>query len=121
RGDRVAVWLPSCVESIVAFLACSRNGYVCCPSLHKNHTVQNIVDLLAQVGCKVLFTRTGYGSDVSGRSIVERMAEIPTLKRVILVGGEAAALQGQSPAVSAYPQADHDLPPGPVDTDPDKV
>lgn len=31
-GGRVAVWLPSRVETAIALLACSRNGYVCCPS-----------------------------------------------------------------------------------------
>jgi acyl-CoA synthetase len=38
-GDRVAVWLSSRVETALALLACSRNGYVCCPSLHRDHTV----------------------------------------------------------------------------------
>jgi hypothetical protein len=34
--DRVAVWLSSRVETAVALLAWSRNGYVCCPSLHRD-------------------------------------------------------------------------------------
>ena len=38
-GQRVAVWLPSSPETIIVLLACSRNGYVCCPSLHRDHTV----------------------------------------------------------------------------------
>ena len=38
-GDRVSVWLPSRLESVVVLLACSRNGYVCNPSLHQNYTV----------------------------------------------------------------------------------
>ena len=38
-GQRIAVWLPSRVETAVVMLACSRNGYVCCPSLHRDHTV----------------------------------------------------------------------------------
>src|SRR5262245_7959124 len=38
-GQRVAVWLPSRVESVVALLACSRDGTICCPSLHRDHTV----------------------------------------------------------------------------------
>src|ERR1700676_3866638 len=33
-SHRVAVWLPSRFETAIALLACSRNGYVCCPSLH---------------------------------------------------------------------------------------
>ncbi|WP_397474126.1 class I adenylate-forming enzyme family protein [Pusillimonas sp.] len=119
RGDRVAVWLPSCVESIAIFLACSRNGYVCCPSLHKNHTVQGIVDLLNQVQCKVLFTRLGYGCDVTGRSIVDRMVDVPSLKQVVLVRQEVDPAAGGQ--VSSYPQAGLDLELAPVDTDPDKI
>ncbi len=42
-GNRVAVWLPSRVETAIALLACSRNGYVCCPSLHRDHTVEDVV------------------------------------------------------------------------------
>src|SRR5467141_185137 len=47
-GERVAVWLPSRMESVIALLACSRNGYVCCPSLHRDHTTAEIVDLLGR-------------------------------------------------------------------------
>jgi acyl-CoA synthetase len=36
RGQRVSVWLPNRVEAVIVFLACSRNGYVCNPSLHQN-------------------------------------------------------------------------------------
>src|SRR5437763_4954069 len=39
RGERVAVWLPNRVEAIAVCLACSRQGYVCNPSLHPNYTV----------------------------------------------------------------------------------
>src|SRR5436309_1892462 len=43
RGQRVCVWLPNRVEAAVILLACSRNGYVCNPSLHQNYTVRDIV------------------------------------------------------------------------------
>jgi acyl-CoA synthetase len=46
RGDRVSIWLPNRLESVVILLACSRNGYVCNPSLHQNYTVAEIVTLL---------------------------------------------------------------------------
>jgi non-ribosomal peptide synthetase component E (peptide arylation enzyme) len=45
-GHRVAGWLPSRVETAIALVACSRNGYVCCPSLHRDHTVGDIVSLV---------------------------------------------------------------------------
>ena len=41
-GDRVAVWLSSRVEMPAFLLACSREGFVLCPSLHRNHTVEEI-------------------------------------------------------------------------------
>src|SRR5580704_9961017 len=45
-GQRVAVWLPSGVETAIALLASSRNSYVCCPSLHRGHTVAEVVALV---------------------------------------------------------------------------
>ena len=65
-GQRVAVWLPSRIETAVALLACSRNGYVCCPSLHREHTVGEIAKLLARIGAAVLIAAVDYGAD-SGR------------------------------------------------------
>ena len=48
-GQRVAVWLPSRPQTIMAVLACSRNGYVCCPSLHRDHTVGDVIALLKRM------------------------------------------------------------------------
>lgn len=80
RGDRVAVWLPNRVESVLIFLACSRNGYVCCPSLHQNYTVAEIVRLLSRIRCKALFALPGYGADSDQHSIFDASADMPTLK-----------------------------------------
>src|SRR5260370_11647470 len=46
RGERVAVWLPNRVEAVAALLACSRQGYVCHPSLPHHHNVAQIHELL---------------------------------------------------------------------------
>src|SRR5260370_40610739 len=48
-GQRVAVWLPSRVETAITLLACSRNGYVCCPSFHRDHPVRAIAALVDPV------------------------------------------------------------------------
>jgi acyl-CoA synthetase len=93
QGDRVAVWLPNRVESVLIFLACSRNGYVCCPSLHQNYTVAEIVRLLSRIRCKALFTLPGYGADSDRHSIFEESIGIPTLKCLYELtpqGGEPA-------------------------------
>ena len=71
KGDRVAIWLPSRIESVIVFLACSRNGYVCCPSLHQSYTADEIVALLERIRCKAFFTLPGYGSDAKTNSIFD--------------------------------------------------
>src|SRR6202035_4779837 len=63
RGERVAVWLPNRVEAVVVFLACSRQAYVCNPSLHQNYTVAEIVTLLQRTQAAALFAQPGYGAD----------------------------------------------------------
>lgn len=62
-GERVAVWLPSRVETVEALLACSRNGYICCPSLHRNHRTREIVELLKRRAASALIAEAGYGAD----------------------------------------------------------
>src|SRR5204862_6391252 len=62
RGERVAVWLPNRVEAVAVLLACSRQGYVCNPSLHQNYTVSEIVALLTRTRAAALFAQPGYGA-----------------------------------------------------------
>ena len=50
-GQRVGVWLPSRIESVVALLACSKSGAICCPSLHRDHTIGEVVELMQRVRC----------------------------------------------------------------------
>src|ERR1700716_2158916 len=62
-GERVAVWLPSRMESVIALLACSRNGYLCCPSLHRGHTVGEVAALVDRMRAAALIGAPGYGAD----------------------------------------------------------
>jgi acyl-CoA synthetase len=79
-GDRVAIWLPSRVESVMILLACSRNGYVCCPSMHQSYTADEIITLLKRVDCKAFFTTPGYGSDAAKHPVFEKLGETKRLK-----------------------------------------
>ena len=63
RGERVSVWLPNRVEAVAILLACSRQGYVCNPSLHQNYRVAEIVELLSRIRAAALFAQPGYGAD----------------------------------------------------------
>src|SRR3954468_794486 len=73
-GERVAVWLPSRAETAIALVACSRNGYVCCPSLHRDHTVGQVVALIDQVHASAVIAQPGYGADAGERDLFAALA-----------------------------------------------
>lgn len=102
-GDRVSVWLPNRLESTVVFLACSRNGYVCNPSLHQNYTVAEIADLLAAIGAKALIAQPGYGADAATASIFDKAAALRALKRVYALPPVHAAASPIPPGSCAFP------------------
>jgi acyl-CoA synthetase len=81
-GDRVAVWLPSRIETAIVLLACSRNGYVCCPSLHRDHTSGDIEQLLKRMRASALIAEVGYGADAHRYSLFERTGGLESLRHV---------------------------------------
>lgn len=95
-GDRVAVWLPSRVEAVVVMLACSRNGYVCNPSLHQNHTVAEVLTLLERISCRALFAQPGHGADADTVNVFDKARAICTIRKIVAVGRATAgdALHG---------------------------
>ncbi len=80
RGQRVSVWLPSRMESVVALLACSRNGYICCPSLHRDHTVGEVIELMQRTRSAAFVVQDGYGADADKRDLAAALQEVPTLR-----------------------------------------
>ena len=114
RGERVAVWLPNRVEAVAVLLACSRQGYVCNPSLHRNYTVAEIVELLTRTRAAALFAQPGYGADAHRADIFAAVSELPNLRRVYTLGEGPANATPFPPPGSSRP-----LPP--IDTNPDKV
>jgi len=121
RGNRVSVWLPNRVEATIVFLACSRNGYVCNPSLHQNYTVEEIVALLGRIQSAALFAQPGYGADADRHDVFAAARALPAMKRVYCVAAPGAT-SAQAGEV-AFPGAT--LPAGvappPVDDNPDKI
>jgi acyl-CoA synthetase len=85
-GDRVAVSSPNRIEVPLIFLACSRNGYVCNPSLHQNYTTREIVDLLERIRASALFAVAGYGVDAAVNDRALAAANIKTIKKVFHLG-----------------------------------
>ena len=81
-GQRVGVWLPSRIESVVALLACSKSGAICCPSLHRDHTVGEVVELMQRTRAVAFIWQDGYGADADRRDPVEALKAVPTLRHV---------------------------------------
>ncbi|HEX4411414.1 MAG TPA: class I adenylate-forming enzyme family protein [Xanthobacteraceae bacterium] len=116
QGQRVAVWLPSRAETIVALLACSRNGYVCCPSLHRDHTVSDIVDLIKRMRAAAVVAEPGYGADADKHDFFACLGGIETVRRtyrlekgsanranvIVAPGGKVAPVPKSNPNTILY-------------------
>ncbi len=79
-GQRVAIWLPSSVEMMVALLACWRNGYVCCPSLHRDHTVGEVRALIERMDAAAVIAQPGYGADADRHELFSAIEGLPSLR-----------------------------------------
>jgi acyl-CoA synthetase len=82
KGDRLSIWMSNRVETIITFLACSRLGLACNPSLHRNFTCEDVVTLLTQLGSKVLLTEPGWGADRRNPNFKALLKELPFLDAV---------------------------------------
>ena len=79
-GQRVAIWLPSRVEAVIAMLASSRNGYVFCPSFHRDHTCADVIALLRRTRAAALFGEAGYGAGGAREDIFAQTSDLPDLR-----------------------------------------
>lgn len=120
RGERVSLWLPSRVESVVTLLACSRNGYVCNPSLHQNYTAAEVLELLTRIESAALVAQSGYGADAARRDIFGEAAALPAMRRVYRLDSRegAAAQSGGSAFAPQRPAQPAGIAP---DLNPDKI
>jgi acyl-CoA synthetase (AMP-forming)/AMP-acid ligase II len=121
RGQRMAVWLSSRIETAIALLACSRNGYVCSPSLHRNHTVGEIGELMERMRAVALVGEIGYGADADRHDIfkiAEGMKNMRAVYRLQPLGKEDA---GRVPMAHLLNSPDDAATVQPADTQPDTV
>ena len=85
QGQRVSVWLPSRIETAIVMLACSRMGYVCNTSLHRDYTCQDIVNLLKRASSCAFFTQEAFGADADKNDIFAMVKGLPDIKKVYRV------------------------------------
>ncbi len=107
-GQRVAVWLPSRVETAIALIACSRNGYVCCPSLHRDHTVGEIAALVDRMRAAAFLGQPGYGADADRHDVFAALADRDFLRCAWRVGSADAVPFGELPGPAVETEASGD-------------
>jgi acyl-CoA synthetase len=115
RGERVSLWLSNRVEAVVVFLACTRQGYVCNPSLHQNYRVAEILTLLSRIRSAAFFAEPGYGADAKTVDVFAAAAALPALRRIYTLGDSP-------PEAAPFPQPGTASPAAPAAADdPDKI
>jgi acetoacetyl-CoA synthetase len=88
KGDRVAAYLPSLPETVIAFLAAASLGalWTACPP---EFGVSSVVDRLGQIEPKVLIAVDGYrygDRDVDRRGDVERLrSALPSVEQLVFL------------------------------------
>ncbi len=113
-GDRVSVWLPNRLERVIALLACSRNGFVCCPSLHRDHTVGEVLELVQRTRAAAFIGQEGFGADADRRDIFGATEALSHVRKVYRL----APSPGTAPS---WPSAQHRGPEIPEKKDPNQV
>lgn len=120
RGERVALWMPDRIESAVAMLACSRNGLVCCPSPHRNHTVDDVTELAERMRAVAFVHQTGFGADSAEPDVAAALGEIPSLRHFYALAPPGPDLAKTAPFDGLLLETgEHDCP-APV-SDPNRV
>ena len=88
KGDRIAAYMPNCIETVEAFLATTSIGGIwssCSPDFGAN----GVIERFSQIKPKVLFITDQYFYNGKEINIIERLPKIlkliPSIKNVIIV------------------------------------
>ena len=87
KGDRVAAYVPNKIESIIAFLACTKNGIIW-SSCSPDFGTQGVVDRFKQIEPKVLITSDQYFYNGKKINILGKvnniLKQIPSIQNVLV-------------------------------------
>src|SRR5262249_42544294 len=70
------------------------NGFVCCPSLHRAHTVTEVIALLERMRAAALIAEAGYGADADSRDVFSLVSALDTIKHVYRLGRPSPSSKG---------------------------
>ncbi len=104
-GDRASIWMSNRIEAVIAFLACSREGIACNPSLHRSYTCAEIVDLLTELQSRAIFTEDGWGADRHNQDFDAMLAPLSFLRKVFTPSDFPAAAADTGRAPHANPDS----------------
>ena len=99
-GDRVSIWLSNRVEAVIAFLACSRQGYACNPSLHRAYTPAEVVQLLDYLKAKILITEPGLHAGRGPEDLATVLGQATSLTHVYMLPDFPAPGSASGAAIS---------------------
>lgn len=110
-GERVAAWLPSRAETVVLFLACSRERFVFTPSFHRDHTAADVASLCERAAVRLVVVQDGYGADSARTTLAEQVSALDHPPVVVSLAPAAARPDGPlfpdcSPPARPAPAAD---------------
>ena len=100
-GDRVSLWLSNRIEGVVMFLACTRQGIACNPSLHRTYTCEEIIERLQRLKARALLTESGWGADRTDRDFEAMLGEVVSLAKIYDADAMPPPGSGPGPAVSS--------------------
>ena len=87
KGDRIAGYVPNTIETIVSFLATSKNGLIW-SSCSPDFGIQGLIDRFKQIEPKILVTCDQYNYNGKKIDILNRipaiLEAIPSIKKVIV-------------------------------------
>src|SRR3546814_9712762 len=66
---------------VAAFHACSRQGYVCNPSLHRNYTIAESAGRLGRIRAAAVLVEEGWGADTGRHDPVAAASALASIDR----------------------------------------
>jgi len=109
-GDRVALLMPNCAETVVAYLAVIRTGAIALP-VNTRLTPSEIEFIVNDAGARALVAHGKFGDTVA-----EVVPQLPQVEKVLAIGFEMSGATPYAGMVAA-PAPDFDVP----DMQPDDV
>lgn len=103
QGDRVAAWLSSRIEIAILLVACSRSGFVCSPSFHRDHTTADVLELMNRMRAIAFIGEHEYGADAKRKDIFTKLDQVPTLKWWRQLGKSGSLNGDLHPAAPSHP------------------